>query len=50
MPEMAIPKMDRDIVYRPFKGQAPQRTIGLVWRTSTAKRAVIEKLAEVLKA
>ncbi len=44
MPHIAIQPHERNIVYVPFKKPVPYRTIGLVWRKTTVRRAVIEKL------
>ena len=48
MPKMAIQADETGIVYIPFKKPAPYRTIGLVWRKTTARTAVIEKLLAML--
>ena len=48
MPKMAIQTNETGIVYIPFKKPAPYRTIGLVWRKTTARTAVIEKLLAML--
>jgi LysR family hydrogen peroxide-inducible transcriptional activator len=48
MPKMAIQADETGIVYIPFKKPAPYRTIGLVWRKTTARTAVIEKLIAML--
>lgn len=50
MPEIALRKGDRDIVYIPFAKPAPQRTIGLVWRKTTTKRPVIDQLKAICRA
>jgi LysR family hydrogen peroxide-inducible transcriptional activator len=44
MPEIAIYKGESGIIYIPFKDPAPRRTIGLVWRKTTARRAAIDAL------
>lgn len=44
MPRIAIQKNETDICYIPFNAPAPQRTIGLVWRKTCARLAVIEAL------
>ncbi len=49
MPEIAIRKGEKDIVYLPFTSPAPQRSIGLVWRKSTTKQAVITRMIELFK-
>ncbi len=48
MPKMAIQADETGIVYIPFKKPAPYRTIGLVWRKTSARMAVIEKLLPML--
>jgi len=48
MPHIAIQTDERDICYVPFKKPAPYRTIGLVWRKTSVRTAVIEKLAALL--
>ena len=48
MPHIAIQPDERDICYIPFKKPAPYRTIGLVWRKTSVRTAVIEKLAALL--
>jgi len=49
MPHIAIQPDERDICYIPFKKPAPYRTIGLVWRKTSVRTAVIEKLAALLR-
>lgn len=44
MPQIAIQENEHNIAYVPFKKPAPYRTIGLVWRKTSVRRAVIEKL------
>lgn len=48
MPHIAIQTNESDICYVPFKKPAPYRTIGLVWRKTSVRTAVIEKLAALL--
>ncbi|HNN87484.1 MAG: LysR substrate-binding domain-containing protein [Pseudomonadales bacterium] len=48
MPHIAIHPDERDICYIPFKKPAPHRTIGLVWRKTSVRRAVIEKILPLL--
>ncbi len=51
MPEIAISKHpDTEIAYIAFRGTAPSRTIGLVWRASSGRLAVIEQLGKLLMA
>lgn len=47
IPEIARSTRD-GLVYIPFKPPSPKRTIALVWRASTARQALMEKLAEML--
>ncbi len=49
MPEIAIKKEDKGICYIPFEAPAPKRTIGLVWRKSSVRTALIEQLIELFK-
>ncbi|MEZ5493736.1 MAG: LysR substrate-binding domain-containing protein [Pseudomonadales bacterium] len=49
MPHIAIQANESDICYVPFKKPAPYRTIGLVWRKTSVRTAVIEKLAALLR-
>lgn len=49
MPKIAINENEMGIHYTPFVSPAPSRTIGLYWRKTTAKTAVIEKMIELLK-
>lgn len=48
MPKIAIQPDETGICYVPFRKPAPYRTIGLVWRKTTARMAVIEKLLPML--
>lgn len=50
IPETAIRKGERGIAYIPFAEQSPKRTLALVWRKTTARRALMEKMADLLKA
>ncbi len=47
MPKIAIPPQEAGIQYVPFASPAPHRTIGLVWRKTTARQQVIDKLIEI---
>jgi LysR family hydrogen peroxide-inducible transcriptional activator len=49
MPEIAIKEHDEGICYIPFIHPADRRSIGLVWRKTTARIEVIEKLVQLLK-
>lgn len=44
MPRIAIQPDEPGIRYIPFRAPAPYRTIGLVWRKTSARAAVIDKL------
>ncbi|MFP4097380.1 MAG: LysR substrate-binding domain-containing protein [Alphaproteobacteria bacterium] len=48
MPKIAVSKNEIGIHYVPFEPPAPSRTIGLYWRKTTTKRAVIEQVASLL--
>lgn len=48
MPHIAISNDEPGIRYIPFSGQPPVRTIGLVWRKTSARRQVIDKFVEIL--
>jgi LysR family hydrogen peroxide-inducible transcriptional activator len=48
MPNIAIQENEAAIQYVPFTPPAPFRTIGLVWRKTTARQEVIDKLIEYL--
>jgi len=50
MPEIALTKSqdEDDICYIPFKEPRPKRTIGLVWRKTLVKHAVVEALIKIL--
>lgn len=50
MPQMAVRKNERGIAYLPFTEDTPKRTIALVWRKTTARRNLLEKLVEMLRA
>lgn len=47
IPNIAIYPDDNDIVYIPFAKPAPYRIIGLVWRTTTIKREIINNIEEI---
>lgn len=49
MPKIAIHENEQGICYIPFKSPAPQRTIGLVWRKTTTRTPVIEKLIKIFE-
>jgi LysR family transcriptional regulator, hydrogen peroxide-inducible genes activator len=48
MPKLAC-KTNDGVVYIPFSTPKPTRSLGLVWRTSTAKGAVLKELANTIK-
>ncbi len=48
MPEIALTTDDEEICYIPFKAPEPKRTIGLVWRKTIPKGAVIEQLTRII--
>lgn len=48
MPELAMGEDGRGIRYVPFEGTPPHRTIGMVWRTTTTREALLAKLSELL--
>lgn len=50
IPESAARKGERGIRYLPFAETPPSRSIALVWRKTTARRALMEKMVELLKA
>lgn len=50
MPELAVPaKAAAGIRYIPFRGEIPHRDIGLCWRKSSPREALLDKLAHVLR-
>lgn len=48
MPNIAIKKKETGIHYIPFQPPIPKRTIGLVWRKTTTRTELIEKLIELV--
>jgi LysR family hydrogen peroxide-inducible transcriptional activator len=48
MPRIAVQDNEPGIRYIPFTNPAPVRTIGLVWRKTTARQTVIDRLVELL--
>lgn len=48
MPSLAARQDEEGISYIPFIEPAPKRIIGLVWRKTSARRALLEKVCEVL--
>lgn len=49
IPEIAIGSTKGDIAYIPFSDSAPSRTIAIVWRKSSPKKPVIEKISAIAK-
>lgn len=49
MPELAIPSRPGNVRYIPFSARAPHRDIGLCWRASSTRTALLEELAAVLR-
>lgn len=49
MPKIAVAESDSAIRYIPFSSPAPYRTIGLVWRKTSARYAVIDQLIKLLE-
>ena len=49
MPKIAVKEKERGLHYIPFKKPAPIRTIGLVWRKTSARMPVIERVIEASK-
>jgi len=50
MPEIAIHEPEDGIRYLPFEAPAPRRTIGMVWRKTTARTEVIQEISNLLVA
>lgn len=48
MPKIAINGSERDINFIPFEDPAPVRSIGLVWRKTTARIEVIQELIPMI--
>lgn len=49
MPSIAVREGEEGIAYIPFTPPAPMRSIGLVWRKTTARSQVIQKIIEQVK-
>lgn len=49
MPKLSC-RSDDGVAYLPFAAPAPKRTIGLIWRTSTAKKILLEHLIQCIQA
>ena len=50
MPELAVGARSSSVHYLPFRGTPPHRNIGLCWRQSSTRGALLEQLADVLSA
>ncbi len=48
MPKIAIHEEEQGICYRPFEKPAPTRTIGLVWRKTSARKQLMEQLIDLI--
>lgn len=48
IPEIALTHNDDELCYIPFKAPQPKRTIGLVWRKTLNKEAIIEVLKNII--
>ncbi|MCB1685286.1 MAG: DNA-binding transcriptional regulator OxyR [Pseudomonadales bacterium] len=50
MPKLAVPaRTGGNVRYLPFRGQPPYRDVGLCWRKSSTREALIEMLGELLE-
>ncbi len=49
IPKLALQKKDSNIIYIPFKNPKPQRTIGMFWRKTIAKKIALEKIKNIIK-
>lgn len=49
MPTIAVQGNDEGICYLPFEAPAPSRTIGLVWRRTSARVELIRQLSALIK-
>lgn len=48
MPHIACQRAEEGICYIPFAPPAPKRTIGLVWRKTTPRHAIMAHISEIL--
>ena len=48
MPELAVTSKSGPVRYIPFRGTPPHRDIGLCWRATTHRAALLEQLSDVL--
>lgn len=49
MPKLAIGEDDRGIRYIPFTQPSPKRTIGLVWRKTSPRTRLLDRLCDMLQ-
>ncbi len=49
MPELALGPRTGSVRYLPFRGKPPHRDIGLCWRMSSTRSALLEQMADTLK-
>lgn len=49
IPDIAIQEADPGICYLPFSDPVPSRSIGLVWRKTSARNKLIDHLIELIK-
>lgn len=48
MPELALEDDSKSIRYLPFDGEPPHRVIGMAWRATSTREALLGRLAELL--
>jgi DNA-binding transcriptional LysR family regulator len=49
MPQLALGNRSASVRYIPFRGEKPHRDIGIAWRTSTCRGALLTALSRMLK-
>lgn len=49
MPELAMDPADDSIRYIPFEAEAPHRIIGLAWRQTSTREALLTRLAQIIR-
>lgn len=49
MPELAMDESETTIRYIPFEPEPPHRQIGLVWRNTSTREALLERLADIIR-
>jgi len=49
MPELAVDEESSAVRYIPFEGEPPHRIIGIAWRSTTTRKPLLERLAELLE-